>query len=73
MKFNFDLQLANNANLNVTEDSLKLMSAGNQTLAIIANALNISNPISTFTSKEGKLTYFVSKEVCQQILQKLAE
>lgn len=74
MKLNFSLQSTrDNKKLDVNADSLKACKAQTQTLAIIANALGIEKPISTFNDKDGNAVYFVAFETCEQILQELAK
>lgn len=52
----------------VTEETLKVLSPANQLAAILADSVGITNPISSFTTKEGKVVKFVSEATCVAVL-----
>lgn len=73
MKLAFSLQLKDdNKSLEVNKESLALCGVQAQTLAIIAHAYGMKNAISTFTNKDGEQIYFVSREICAQLLEKIS-
>ena len=74
LKFSKSIITKSNDRMDLTPEIQQKANAATQTLAIIAEALGLSKPVSSFTPKgETEARYFISPDTCQEILRKLGE